>query len=92
MRYGVSDARKCFQRLAKVMGKSTEAITGHGTSRKFNIGAWVLDYNAIYGGCVIEEIDSEGGGIRHPFGSARMPPREFCQATYMVERAIEIIR
>lgn len=89
--YTKKDAERCFERLAKVMGKQA----GNCWERKNNkniakIGCWDLDYNPTYGGCIIEEMVTEGGGVTHPFGEGRLKPFEFCRATNMIEKAIEI--
>ena len=54
--------------------------TREGTSNRAHIGAWMLDYNPIYGGFVIEEMFNEGGGVSRPMGDLRRNAREFCDA------------
>jgi len=92
-RYTRKDAEKCLKNLAEVMGKEVgdcwEKIDDKLVSK---IGCWELDCNPIYGGCIVEEIMNEHGGVGNPLTELRMSPREFCQATRMIERAIEIDR
>lgn len=41
-------------------------------------GAIQVDYNAAYGGCIIEQIAHDGGTwVNHPFKRERVSPREF---------------
>lgn len=50
-----------------------------GTFTHTQPGAWELDYNPTYGGCVITEIASTGRTWTHnPYGAERRSPREFC--------------
>jgi hypothetical protein len=49
-------------------------------AEKYNdVGGYRLDYNPIYGGYVIERIESTGGGISCPFGHGRLKASEFVQ-------------
>lgn len=75
-RYTRKDADKAFARLCEATGRRSSTFTNH------KAGDWYLDYNAYYGGCVIEEYltdEPEGSGITHPLGSTRRSPREFVQ-------------
>lgn len=56
---------------------------------KAKIGCWELDCNPVYGGCVIEEIMNEGGGVTQPFGSQRRKPQEFCDTINFAIKALE---
>ena len=62
-------------------GEATERYVHESDDGRFTItqpGAWELDYNPTYGGCVIEEIASNGRTwTHHPFGAERRSPREF---------------
>lgn len=81
-RYTRKDAEACFERLLKV--------TGHRHADSWNdVGGWQLDYAGCYGGYVVEEICTPGGGVRHPLGDRRRTAREFCEAVWFAERAIE---
>lgn len=92
-RYTKKHAEQCANRLAvvlkKKMGKCWKTVDGKNVAE---IGCWSYDHNSIYGGGNIEEIINEGGGITHPFGSKRLKPETFCDATSMSERAVEIDR
>jgi hypothetical protein len=50
------------------------------TRSQTHVGAWTLNYNPVYGGFVIEEMATPGGGVFQPFGSQRRKAREFCGA------------
>ncbi|GAH01867.1 unnamed protein product, partial [marine sediment metagenome] len=56
------------------------------------VGCWTVDYNAIYGGAVIQEIVSKGGGVTQPFGAMRRKPREFCETTRFAQDAIRLYK
>lgn len=90
-KYTKKQAEGCFQRLASVMGKQAgncwAVKDGKNVSK---VGCWEFDYNPIYGGGIITEIHNEHGGIIHPLGEGRLHPYEFCRATNMIERAIQI--
>lgn len=82
MRYTRHDADVAFTRLCMLLNK---------TPGKWNeVGAWQLDYNATYGGYVVNEISTPGGGVRTPLGDRRMVAREFCEAVWFAERCAEI--
>lgn len=92
-RYTKKDAERCAKDLARTLKKPFGNCWAKKKGRNVaKIGCWDVDYNPIYGGAVIEEIHNEAGGISHPFGSRRMKPSEFCQATNMAVRAVEIDR
>lgn len=91
-RYTIKDAERAFERLATVLDKGTEQWVKdpeRESGSRAVIGAWALDYNPIYGGCVITEICNVNGGITHPMGDSRRTPREFCA---MVRFAIDAIK
>ena len=77
-RYTRKDATKALQLLCEVIGHPMG----------FDEGEWFLDYNSTYGGCVVAE-KMAGGGEHEPFGSARVPTREFCHKVNFAIRAIE---
>ena len=59
-------------------------------SKSYNdVGAWGLDYNAVYGGVVIYEVANTGGAQNHPFGSERHKPQELW---YMMRFAMDAMR
>ena len=92
-RFTRKDAETTLKRLGALMGKQVgNCWTKKGDKRIAKIGCWNLDYNPIYGGCVVTEICNEGGGIHHPFGSMRRSPREFYDAMWMTIRGIEMSR
>ncbi len=59
-----------------------------GNDNRAYVGAWTLDYNPIYGGCVVHEMFNDGGGVTQPMGSMRRTPREFCEAVHFAFDAI----
>jgi len=84
-RYTRKDAERALQRLA--------AATGNRPATSWNdVGGWSLDYNPIYGGCVVVEIASEGGGQSHPLGDQRRTPRAFCDAVHFALRALDEVK
>lgn len=93
-RYTRKDAEIALKRLGTVMGKQVGNCWFKNREGKWisNVGCWNLDYNPIYGGCVVTEIYNEGGAITHPFGSMRRSPREFYDAIWMTIRGIEMSR
>lgn len=82
-RYTRKDAERAFERLI-------HAINGRIATSYNDVGAYRLDWNGIYGGGVIEEITSEGGGVRQPFGMMRRNAREFCEAVRFAIDAIQL--
>lgn len=59
-----------FEHFAHAMGRRI--------ARSYNdVGAWRLDYVPEYGGWNIEEIATESGAVRQPFGSRRYRSGEF---------------
>lgn len=97
-RYTIKDAEKAMDRLCEELGKPRghyrtlepgEVSSIEGNTRITTIpGGWALDYNPIYGGCVVEEIAPDGHTwVSQPFGSTRRSPREFCQMVNDVLRA-----
>lgn len=81
-----------FCLLAKSMGKSTgPAWSKSSDGRNMgNVGVWMLDYNPVYGGYVIEEMDNEAGGVSQPFGATRRSARDFVSACNFAMDAIRI--
>ncbi len=70
-----------FSRLVKAMGKKEDG---------WSYNSLVLDYAPIYGGYVIEELETEGG-CSHPFGSIRRSAREMYLSMLMTAQALEDI-
>ncbi len=52
-----------------------------------DVGAWFLDKGM--GGYVIEEIITEGGGVRRPISDRRLPARAAYETFWFAQRAIE---
>ena len=78
MRYTGKYAEGWFRRLAEGLGRDIAEGDNF-----YKVGAWVLDYNATYGGGVIEEIVNRGRGVTRPLTDYRLKPFEFgvmCQA------------
>jgi len=89
-RYTQKDANQCGKFLADTLKKKFgECYDGNG---KAIPGCWVVDYQSMYGGAVIEQITNPEGGVTHPFGSKRMNAESFCFATHMAEKSVEIDR
>lgn len=93
-RYTKKDVGKCAARLAKDLGHKFGDCwkKKEGGGLESEIGCWTVDYNAIYGGAVIQEIMSKGGGVTQPFGSMRRKPREFCETTRFAQDAIRLYK
>ncbi len=72
-RYTRKDAEKAFDRLIRAIG-------GRMATSYNDVDAYRLDWNPTYGGGNIEQIASEQGGVRQPFGMMRRNAREFCDA------------
>lgn len=90
-RYTRKNAEHAFERLVKLMGTPTGPIWSTVNGKNVaKVGALQLDYNPIYGGCIVEQICNEGGAVVHPFGELRLSPFEFCQAVRMVEGAMRL--
>lgn len=82
-RYTKRDAEKAFERLLTLTGKHAGPWN--------EVGAWQLDYNGTYGGYVVVEITSEGGGQTHPLGDMRRNARDFCSAVNFASRVDYVI-
>ena len=82
MRYTNKEVTGMFQRLCKAMSALTDAD---------NWKPLHLDYAPVYGGYVIEEIDSNGG-CSHSFGCLRRNAREMYLSMHMRAQALEDIR
>lgn len=88
MRYTQKYAEGWFRMLAACLGK--DVAEGNNF---YKVGAWELDYNALYGGAIINEICNPGRGITHPLTSYRLRPREFgimCQAIINSQESLDI--
>lgn len=101
-RYTRKDADKAMARLCEEFGKplghyrkvQDGEVSNMGEGRQITTipGGWVMDYNPVYGGCVVEELSPNPGEtwISNPFGSTRRSPREFCQMVNDMIRARSI--
>lgn len=90
-RYTRKDAERAFERLCEALNKPQGHYRTLAEGEKSNMangqtfstipGGWALDYNPVYGGCVIEELSPTPGEtwVSTPFGMMRRSPREFCQ-------------
>jgi hypothetical protein len=67
-----------------------ELWTRVGSDYVATVGAWMLDYNPVYGGFVIHQMGNEGGGVSCPMGHTRKPAREFCEAVRFAIDALGI--
>ena len=84
-RYTKKDAQRSLKRLALALNKR---LTKFDHSPE-DIGSYYLDYNSIYGGCIIHEVCNAGYGVNTPFGMGRCKPGEFCRCVDYAIRAIE---
>lgn len=96
MRITQKAALGMFNRLARAMGKKVGHYkkVGKGRNAKWKpvSGAWHPNYNAVYGGWIIEEIDPRrigSTGVSSVLISSRLSTREFYYACWMAARAIE---
>ena len=87
-RYTVKDAERAMFRLAQKLGatvrplhqgkaRDLSGLAGEYVNAKFTSdysrpGSWHLDYNPVYGGCVIAAICDDGHGESRPFGDRRL--------------------
>jgi len=91
-RYTEKDAVRCAQDLADVLGKDFgKKLSDCYTEKAPKVGCWLVNYNPIYGGAVIEEMMERGGRDR-PFGDTRRSPREFCDAVRFAITAVDLDR
>jgi hypothetical protein len=79
MKYSRAMVEKYFIQFAHTVGKDTNYWVP-GVKRKINVGAWVLDFNATYGGYIIHEVDNAQGGERNAFNNQRMKAEPFMLA------------
>jgi len=83
-RYTRKDAERAFVRLC--------GMTGHRPARAWNdVGGWLFDWNGTYGGGVVAEVVTDGGGQSHPLGDRRRTAREFCDAVYFAARVLDAV-
>lgn len=84
-------AEDCMKLLARVLKhkKVGNCYTKTKGGYKAKIGCWELDCNPVYGGCVINEMMNEGGGVTQPFGERRRKPQEFCEAIWFADKVLE---
>ena len=84
----------CARRLVKDLdGQFGNCIIKkNGKFAGFKVGCWDVDYNPTYGGAVLYQIATEGGGQSQPFGSMRRKPSEFCDTTRFAQDAIRLCK
>lgn len=82
-------AGRLAEKLKKKFGNCWKTKDGKNIAE---IGCFDVDNNSVYGGAKIIEITNSMGGETEPLGNKRMKPENFCDATLMSERAIEIDR
>ncbi len=87
-------ALACAKRIATNLGKKFGNCYAKNKDGAYKsvVGCWDFDYNSIYGGGVITEIVSEGGGITHPLGSRRQKPAAFCEQVWFAEEVLRVER
>jgi hypothetical protein len=84
-RYTRKDAELALDRLLNAIG-------GRRAKSYNDVGAFRLDYAAVYGGYSIEQIDNDGGGISQPFGPRRRTARELVDTVNFALHALRIYR
>ena len=82
-----------MERLGKAYAKRQFELwlvaTGGRAAKTYNdVGGYLLDYNPTYGGCQIERVMNEGGGV-DTVTYYRMSPREFGQAVHSARATLE---
>jgi hypothetical protein len=84
MRTTKKDVQGMFTRLLKAYGKRQAPImVNDNADDVMHIpGGWILDYNSVYGGYVIEQEEGRGC-ISHPFGAGRRNAREMYLSMHM---------
>jgi hypothetical protein len=75
-RYSRKFVEARFESVAKVVGWKTECYQKTDDGYVAQIGAVCLDHNATYGGWSVEQIVTEGGGVRVLNGGKRMSHSE----------------
>jgi len=64
-------ARTSRSQVEGVFGHLVRALGGHVAASHKDVGGWMLDYDAAYGGYNIERISNASGAVSQPFGSGR---------------------
>lgn len=54
------------------------------------VGAWKLDYNSIYGGYQIQEVDNDAGGVSCPLGHKRFKAAQFLEMLIFAREALRL--
>ena len=90
----ITNARAAFARLHKAFNKDPWKWEPRkdGKGMQCNVGAWRLDYNPTYGGCIVEEAYNDGGAVTHPFGEGRKSPAEFVACVNFALYALDMDR
>ena len=87
------DVGGCASRLADDLGKKFGGCWRRKNGKlEAVVGCWTVDYNPTYGGAVIQEIVSKGGGVTQPFGPMRRKPGVFCETTRFAQDALRVDR
>lgn len=79
------DAEVAFDRLIHHMGCRVAVDYK-------DVGAYRLDWNAVYGGGNIERIVTDTGGVTQPFGMMRRNAKEFCVSARFAMDAIDELK
>lgn len=87
-------AEMAAERLVRACGgqMSKGWTRGEDGQLRADVGAFVLDYAACYGGYQLQQHVTDGGGVSTPFGDRRMSAREFWDACYFACRALDVYR
>ena len=83
MRITKAQMQRAAERLAEATGKRMAA-------NATDVGGWIVDYNAGYGGAVIHEVVNEAGGVTLPCNRVRVPPAQFVYACEFAENSARI--
>jgi Flp pilus assembly pilin Flp len=79
-----AEVKGMFNRLCKAMNKRV--------ATKYNdVGAWAIEYTAVYGGWLAYEITNESGCTSNILISKRLPSKDMYQALYMAVCAVEYL-
>ena len=63
------------------------AVGGHYATSYSDVGGYALDHNTVYGGWCIEQVVTDGGGVRE-VNYGRMPGAEFKHALNLASESV----
>lgn len=91
-RYTEKDALRAVGLLCRTLGKPYGTYVKNDKGDLVGNGGYGLEYNPVYGGCIIQEFSTDSTGTDTPFGPASLPFREFVQAVHMTVAGIELAK